>query len=60
LVFHYDSKRRIVRVENAARKAYEPNVVLSIEGGNDEPVNLELLVVGHLRVLAGLTRKADN
>jgi hypothetical protein len=72
LVFHYDSKRRIVRVENAAREAYEPKVVLSIEGyftasgygarlmRNDEPVNLELLVVGHLRVLAGLNRKGNN
>ena len=69
LVFHFDSRRRIVRVENTAREAYEPKVVLSIEGyftgsghdarlmRNDEPVNLELLVVGHLRVLAGLTRK---
>jgi hypothetical protein len=72
LIFHYDSKRRVIRVENTARKDYEPKVVLFFEGcsmgsghdarlmRNDEPVNLELLVVGQLRVLAGLSRKANS
>jgi len=72
LVFHYDSKHRLVRVENTAREDYEPKIVLSIQGystgsdrdarlmRNEEPVNLELLVLGQLRVLAGLSRKAKN
>ena len=70
LVFHYDSKHRLVRVENTAREDYEPKIVLSIQGyskgsgrdarlmRNEEPVNLEMLVVGQLRVLAGLSRKS--
>ena len=69
LVFHYDSKRRLIRVENTVREDYEPKVVLFIQGystssghqarlmRNDEPVNLELLVVGQLRTLAGLNHR---
>ena len=61
LMFHYDSKRRLIRVENTVRQDYEPRVVLLISAyrtdsgyrarliRNDEPVNLELLVVGQLR-----------
>ena len=72
LIFHYDSKHRLIRVENTARQDYEPKVVLLISGyrtdsgyrarlvRNDEPVNLELLVVGQLRILAGLSRKAQS
>ena len=69
LTFHFDSKRRCIRVENTAREDYEPKVVLFIQGystgsghgarlvRNEEPVNLEMLVVGQLRALAGLSRK---
>jgi len=72
LVFHFDSKHRLVRVENTAREDYEPKIVLLIQGfasgsgrdarlmRNEEPVNLEMLVVGQLRVLAGLGRKASS
>jgi len=69
LVFHLDSPRLLVRVENTARLEHEPKVVLSIEGypaesgrsarlvRNNEPVNVQMLVLEHLRVLAGLSRK---
>jgi hypothetical protein len=72
LVFHYDSSRRLVRVENSAREEHEPKVVLSIEGyptesgrgarlmRNLEAVNVEMLILGQLRVLAGLSRKAES
>lgn len=72
LIFHFDFKRRLIRVENTARQDYEPKIVLLIKGyaadsgrdarleRNDEPVNLELLVVGQLRVLAGLSRKTKS
>jgi hypothetical protein len=66
-----DPKRLLVRVDNTAREDYEPKVLLSIEGyatdsgrdarlmRNNEPVNLEMLILGQLRVLAGLRRKPD-
>jgi hypothetical protein len=72
LVFHYGSSRRLVRVENSAREEHEPKVVLSIEGyatesgrgarlmRNLEAVNVEMLIRGQLRVLAGLSRKAES
>jgi hypothetical protein len=68
LTFHFDSKRRCIRVENTAREEYEPKVLLMIQGyatdtghsarlvRNEEPVNLEMLVVGQLRRLAGLSK----
>lgn len=72
LILHYDSKRHFIQVENSAREDYEPEVILLIEGyskdsgrdarlmRNDEPVNLEHLIVGQLRVLAGMSRKAQD
>jgi hypothetical protein len=72
LILHYDSRRRFIQVENSAREDYEPEVILLIEGyskdsgrdarlmRNDEPVNLEHLIVGQLRVLAGMSRKAQD
>jgi hypothetical protein len=72
MIWHYDSKKRLVHVENSARQEYEPKVVLSIEGyvtdsgrdarlmRNKQPVNLEELLIGQLRVLAGLSRKANS
>lgn len=72
MVVHFDSARRLVKVENTAREEHEPKVVLSIEGyptesgrgarlmRNNEPVNSEMLILGQLRVLAGLSRKSDQ
>jgi hypothetical protein len=71
MVVLFDPKRLLVRVDNTAREDYEPKVLLSIEGyatdsgrdarlmRNNEPVNLEMLILGQLRVLAGLRRKSD-
>jgi len=69
IIIHYEPKRRLVRIENTAREDHEPKVVLMIEGyaigsgrnahlvRNHEPVNLENLMLGQIRVLAGLRRK---
>jgi len=72
LFFHFEARKRLVLVENTARGEHEPKVVLSIEGystdigrdarlvRNNEPVNVEMLILGQLRTLAGLSRKADG
>jgi hypothetical protein len=72
LFFRFDARKRLVQVENTAREEHEPKVVLSIEGyatevgrdarlmRNNEPVNMETLILGQLRALAGLSRKAGG
>jgi hypothetical protein len=72
MIWHFDSRKRLVHVENTAHEDHELKVVLSIEGyetdsgdrdarlvRNNQPVNLEMLLLGQFRVLAGLSRKAD-
>jgi hypothetical protein len=71
IIVHYDSKMRSVTIENTARPENEPDTILHIEGyatdggrgahlvRNKEPVNRDMMVLGHLRVLAGLSRRAD-
>ena len=73
MVIRFDSQRRLVRVENSAREEHEPKVVLNVEGyatdrgdrdarlmRNNEPVNVPMLILGQLRVLAGLSRKSGS
>lgn len=72
IIVHFDSSRRLVTIRNSARPENEGDTVLSIEGyrtqtGRDarlvrdgQPINLEMLVVSHLRVLAGLSRTAEG
>jgi hypothetical protein len=72
MVVHFDSKRLLINVENTAREDFEPKVILFIEGyptesgreahlvRNDEAVNLDMLILGQLRVLAGLSRKMNG
>jgi hypothetical protein len=71
MTVQYDSKRRLIAVKNTARQKHEPEVVLGIAGyatesgrearvvRNNEPVNLEMLILGQLRILAGLSRRAE-
>lgn len=71
MLVHYDSRRGMVTIKNTARPENEPDTLLTIEGyasgdgrnarliRNNEPVNVDMLVVGHLRVLAGLSRRAE-
>jgi hypothetical protein len=70
LTVHYDSRKRLVTIKNTARPEHEPDLILSIEGyatkvgrgarlvRNDEPANVDALIVAQLRILAGLDRQA--
>ncbi|MGB7435456.1 MAG: hypothetical protein WBR26_13075 [Candidatus Acidiferrum sp.] len=69
LTIHFDSRKRLVIIRNTARPENEPDTILSIEGyasdsgrdarltRNNEPIHLDMLIVNHLRVLAGLSRE---
>ena len=69
MVVHFDSRKLLVIIKNSARLEHEKDVVLFVEGyatesgrdarlmRNGEPVNLDLLITGELRVLAGLSRQ---
>jgi hypothetical protein len=70
LIVHFDSQKLLIVLRNSARLAHEKDVVMQIEGyassagrearlmRNNELVNLDMLVVGELRVLAGMSRRA--
>jgi len=69
---HFNSRKLLVTIDNTARLEHEPVTVLSIEGyamdsgrsarlmRNNLPVNLDMMILGHLRVLAGLTRRTND
>jgi hypothetical protein len=71
MTVHYDSHKRLVIIRNTARPQHEKDAILRIEGyatgsgrdarlmRNNEPVNFEMLIVGELRVLAGLSRQTN-
>jgi hypothetical protein len=69
MVVRFESAKRLVRIDNTARPEHESKVVLSIEGyatdsgrdarliRNREVVNLEMLILGQLRLLCGISRR---
>lgn len=72
MTVHYDSKKLLITVKNAGRLEHEKDVILHMEGyrtgpersdrdvhlvRNEQAVNIELLMVGELRVLTGLDRQ---
>ena len=71
MLVHYDSKQGLVTIKNSARLESEPDTVMSIEGystgkgrdarlmRNNQPVNADIMILGHLRLLAGLSRRAE-
>ncbi len=70
LTIHFDSRKLLVTIKNTARLEHEKDLILSVEGystgsGRDarlmhhkDPVNLDMMITGELRVLAGLSRRA--
>ncbi len=72
MLVHYDSKKRLITIKNTARPENEPDTILRIEGHStnsgreahlvrsNQPVNPEMLILGHLRMLAGLGRRAEG
>jgi hypothetical protein len=72
MTVHYDSKKLLITIKNAGRLEHEKDVILHIEGyrtgmertdrdvhlvRNEQPVNIDLLIVGELRVLTGMSRQ---
>ena len=74
MTVQFDSRKLMITVKNAGRLEHETDVIMRIEGyrsgperedrdvhlvRNEEIVNLEMLVLGELRVLAGIGRKKN-
>jgi hypothetical protein len=72
MTVHYDSKKLLITMKNAGRLEHEKDVILNIEGyrtgpdrndrgtrlmRNEQPVNIDMLIVGELRVLTGMSRQ---
>jgi hypothetical protein len=69
MTVQYDSKKLLITVKNAGRLENENDLILRIEGyrtdsgrdarlmRNDQPVNMDMLILGELRVLAGIGRQ---
>src|SRR5713226_9499535 len=72
MTVHYDSKKLLITLKNAGRLEHEKDVILHMEGyrtgadrsdrdvhlvRNEQAVNIELLMVGELRVLTGIGRQ---
>ena len=72
MTVHFDSRKLLVKMKNAGRLEHEKDVVLFIEGyrtgadladrdarlaRNNEPVNVDMLLLGELRVLTGIGRQ---
>ena len=76
MTVHYDSKARLITLKNTARPEHEKDMILSIEGysvagdgdsrrnarlmRNNEPANLDVVILAELRVLAGLGRQTNG
>jgi hypothetical protein len=72
MTVHYDSKMRSVTLKNTARPEHEKDMILTIEGyatgagrdarlvRNNQPANLDVLILGELRVLVGLNRQTNG
>lgn len=72
MTVQYDSKKLLVTVKNAGRPENEKDVILRVEGYrtgadrderdarlmlNDQPANINVLILGELRVLTGIGRQ---
>jgi hypothetical protein len=74
MTVHYDSKKLLITVKNTGRLEHEKDVILHIEGyrtgadradrdvhlvRNEQAVNIDMLIVGELRVLTGMKRQRN-
>jgi hypothetical protein len=74
MTIHFDSRKLLIKVINAGRLEHEKDVILNIEGyrtgphrddrdtrlmRNEEPVNIDMLILGELRVLTGMKRQRN-
>jgi len=74
MTVQYDSKKLLIAVKNAGRLENEKDLILHIEGyrtgadrddrdarlmRNDQPANIDMLILGELRVLTGIGRQRN-
>jgi hypothetical protein len=74
MTVQYDSKKLLITVKNAGRLENEKDLILHIEGyrtgadrderdarlmSNDQPANIDVLILGELRVLTGIGRQRN-
>ncbi|HET7259116.1 MAG TPA: hypothetical protein VFI75_05310 [Candidatus Acidoferrum sp.] len=72
MTVHYDSRKLLITLKNAGRLEHEKDVILNIEGyrsgpnrddrdvhlvRNEQPVNIDMLILAELRVLTGIGRQ---
>jgi hypothetical protein len=72
MTVQYESKKLLITIKNAGRLEHEKDVILHIEGyrtgmertdrdvhlvRNEQAVDIDLLIVGELRVLTGMSRQ---
>jgi hypothetical protein len=72
IIVQYDSRKLLITVKNAGRPENEKDLILRIEGYrtgadreerdarlvlNDQPANIDMLILGELRVLTGIGRR---
>jgi hypothetical protein len=75
MTVHYDSKKLLITAKNTGRIEHEKDVILRIEGyrtgpdrddrdarlmRNELPVNIDMLLLGELRVLTGIGRQRNT
>lgn len=75
MTVHFDSRKLLITIKNAGRLENEKDVVMRVEGyrtgpaldardahlvRNNEVVNLEMLLLGELRVLTGMKRQRND
>ncbi|HEV3375212.1 MAG TPA: hypothetical protein VG051_05865 [Candidatus Acidoferrum sp.] len=74
MTVQYDSKKLLITVKNAGRLENEKDLILHIEGyrtgadpnerdarlmSDDQPANIDVLILGELRVLTGIGRQRN-
>ena len=74
MTVHFNSRKLLITIINAGRLEHEKDVILHIEGyrtgpnrddrdirfvRSGEPANIDLLILGELRVLAGMKRQTN-
>jgi hypothetical protein len=74
MTVHFDSRNLLITVKNSGRLEHETDVVMRIEGfrsgagaddrdlrmiRNEEVVNIDMLILGELRVLVGMSRQKN-
>jgi hypothetical protein len=74
MTVHFDSRKLLVTIKNAGRPENEKDVIMRIEGyrtgpaldardahlvHNDQPANIEVLLLGELRILTGMKRQRN-